>query len=442
MMVNGMYKSIVKGFTLFTLVLMSVVLTYKIWNFKPNLVNIESSITKSSTALSPKNLDNIHGAFLPYQVVSYTNNRIYGTTNKDILLEYINSLSNKKITAISTKQLNMNYMPKGMKERFLILDFASDFPLSMYLSDILDSTFKGDVDETFNRLIVDSYSKDNLVLYAITDHQTMVAIEMDASSNNFNEFVEHSEKSMESYTGIIANEQSTDEKTSIYVPEYPSETKRYSYLADTINVDDINKAVLGDKNSIIERKDKKDSKTYNSNTGIVKVKNKATYKFNNLSEVNHAKPRPLEHLISSFNFISEHGGFTDDYRYFDIKSSDNAISYQMFFKGYPVFHENHLTEIDIVWGDKDVYEYKRGLYSTSVAVPSTKDIAKLPSAEEVRYKLASNQEYHFDQVSNMMIGFNMVYSDQDTIQSTLSFEPEWYVKYNNEWRLYQDGRLV
>ncbi|MGL6146073.1 MAG: two-component system activity regulator YycH, partial [Macrococcoides caseolyticum] len=168
MMVNGMYKSIVKGLTLFTLVLMSVVLTYKIWNFKPNLVNIESSITKSSTALSPKNLDNIHGAFLPYQVVSYTNNRIYGTTNKDILLEYINSLSNKKITAISTKQLNMNYMPKGMKERFLILDFASDFPLSMYLSDILDSTFKGDVDETFNRLIVDSYSKDNLVLYVIT----------------------------------------------------------------------------------------------------------------------------------------------------------------------------------------------------------------------------------------------------------------------------------
>lgn len=441
-MVNGMYRSIFKGVTLIALVLMSVVLTYKIWNFKPNLANVDNAITKSSTALSPKNMDNIHSAFLPYQVISFKEHDVQGTTDKEHLMEYIDFLSRKKLISINKKPFDVNYISKGMREQFIILDYANDMPLSMYLTDILDSTFKNDVNETFNRLIIDSHSKENLILYAVTNQQTMIEIETNASSAAFNSFIKSSEKSMEDYAGIITNAQTTNEKTSIYVPKQPAESKRYSYLADIINVDDINKAVLGDKNSIIERKDKDGTKTYNSNTGIVKVHNNELYKFNNLSEVNHAKPRPLIHLINSFNFISEHGGFTDDYRYFDIKQTDSAISYQMFFKGYPVFDEKQLSEVNVIWGDRDVYEYKRGLYSTSVAVPSTKDIEKLPSAEEVRFKLASSRDYQFEQVSNMMVGFKMVYSDEDTIQSTLSFEPEWFVKYNNEWKLYKNGRLV
>ncbi|WP_414042025.1 YycH family regulatory protein [Macrococcus animalis] len=436
-----MFKSILKGVILFVLVMTSIVLTYKIWNFRPNLANVETSITKTNTALSPKNVDNINSVFLPYQIVSYSNDRIYGTTDKDMLLEYIKRISGLKVTDLSGNNQGISFMSKGLRDNFVIFDYAGDLPIAMYQTDILDNVVKGDTNNSFKRIIIDSYTKPNLVMYMITSDYKMFEIETNGSSKSFNKLVKSTRRKMDSYTGIITNEKTTDELTSIYVPEAPTHTQAYSYLADNINVDDINKAVLGDKNSIIERSDNNQSKTYNSNTGIVKMINNELYKFNNLSEVDHDKPNPMNNLINSFNFISEHRGFTDDYRYFGVKQSDRAINYQMFYKGYPVFNEKKLSEIDIIWGDKSVYEYKRGLYTTSVAVPTKQKVKQLPTAEEVRFALASNKHYQFERVSNMMIGYNMTRSDEETIQSTLSFKPAWFIKYNNEWKEYDNGRL-
>ncbi|MGK0577841.1 YycH family regulatory protein [Macrococcus capreoli] len=436
-----MFKGIIKGVILFALVMSSIVLTYKIWNFKPNLANIETSITKTNTALSPKNLDNINSVFLPYQIISYSDDNIYGTSDKDVLLEYIKRISNLKATEITSSKQGYNVLSKMVRNNFVMLDYAGELPVMMYQTDILNNVVKGDTNATFHRIFIDSGSKSNILLYMMTSSHQIVEIETNGSSKAFNELVSKSRKQMSAYTGIITNEKTTDELTSIYVPEKPAHTQAYSYLADNINVDDINKVVLGDKNSIIERSDNNLSKTYNSNTGIVKMSNNELYKFNNLSEVDHGKPNPMNNLINSFNFVSEHHGFTDDYRYFGIKSADKSINYQMFFKGHPVFNTHNLSEIDIIWGDKDVYEYKRGLYTTSVAVPSKQKINNLPSAEEVRFALASNKQYQFERVTNMMVGYSMERSDEETIQSMLSFRPAWFVKYNDEWKEYDNGRL-
>ncbi|WP_414054614.1 YycH family regulatory protein [Macrococcus equi] len=436
-----MFKSILKGIILFMLVMSSIVLTYKIWNFRPNLANIETSITKNNTALSPKNLDNINSVFLPYQVISYSDNHIYGTADKETILNFINRISGLKVTEITNNHQGLSFTSKLLHDKFIMLDYAGDIPVMMYQSDILNNVVKGDSNSNFNRIIIDSHSHAKIVMYMLTTNNKMIEIETNGSSKAFNDLVKDSRKNMEEYTGIITNEKTTDELTSIYVPEKPTHTQAYSYLADNINVDDINKVVLGDKNSIIERSDNNQSKTYNSNTGIVKTSNNELYKFNNLSEVDHGKPNPMNNLINSFNFISEHRGFTDDYRYFGINQPDSAISYQMFFKGYPVFNERKLSEIYIIWGDKDVYEYKRGLYTTSVAVPTKQKVRNLPTAEEVRFSLASSKQYQFERVSNMMIGYRMERSDEETIQSTLSFKPAWFIKYNDEWKEYDNGRL-
>lgn len=441
MMVIGMFKSILKGIILLTLVISSIVLTYKIWNFRPNLANIETSITKTNTALSPKNVDDINSIFLPYQVVVYSDNNVLGTTDKDMLIEFVKRISSLKVSDISDKNQGISYMSKSLKDKFVMLDYAGNLPVAIYLTDILEDTVKEDSNAQFKRIIIDSHKKQNLILYMMTNDNRMLEIETNGSSKAFNTLVRSSRKSMESYIGVITNERTTDELTSLYVPEKPKQTQAYSYLADNINVDDINKAVLGDKNSIIERSDNNRSKTYNSNTGIVKMTNNENYKFNNLSEVDHGKPNPMNNLINSFNFISEHRGFTDDYRYFGVRDADSAIKYQMFFKGYPVFNRRNLSEIDIIWGDDNVYEYKRGLYTTSVAVPAKEKVKQLPTAEEVRFSLASNKHYHFERVSNMMIGYKMERSDEETIQSTLSFKPAWFIKYNDEWKEYDNGRL-
>jgi len=115
----------------------------------------------------------------------------------------------------------------------------------------------------------------------------------------------------------------------------------------------------------------------------------------------------------------------------------------MFLSDLPVFNLSGLSEINVIWGEKEVYEYRRGLFSTSVAVPSTTSAKDLPSVEKVRYTLASNKNYRFRDVTRILIGYEMklLKPNDLQIQSTLLFEPSWYVEYDGKWKKFEDGRL-
>lgn len=437
MMVIGMYRGILKGLLLTALVISSVILTYKIWNFRPDFDRLETPTTNNPTS-RPTTNDSIKNVFLPFQVVSYSEDNIKGTTEKEILLQYLQRLTSARITEVKDRQ-NMATFFSRHPDKFIILDYSGDMPTTTYLSQVLNITLDSNTEKPFERMIIDSYSGETITINLLTNDKGVITLKTNINSKTFNHFVKSTQKEMTNYTGIITNQKTTDEKTSIYVPTKPDHKEAFRYLAESINAEDINNEVLGSKDSIIERNGKKNEKIYNSNKGIVTTKDKSLYKYNNLSEVDRKKSKPLDNLMSAYDFVNNHNGFTDDYRYFTVLE-DGAINYQMFLKGIPVFDANHLSEINVIWGNKEAYEYRRGLYSTSVAVPTKHEVKTLPSAEAVRYHLASSK-YHFESVTNMLVGYYMTKTKNPEIQSTLSFEPAWFVKYNGKWMRYEDGRL-
>ena len=438
MMVIGMYKNLIKSLILIILVCSSMVLTYLIWNFKPQLTNVDTAVVEKKT-IGPRFIDNIKNIYMPYQAVSYNEGNIKGTTESRLIMELTNFLSESQIQSAYLIDNNGKFQAKNIGNRFTLFDFTVDIPQTMYVTNILDMNYKSGDRYTFKRLMIDSESRKNVNIYLI-GRTKVLKIETDAKSQAFNKLMQTERKSMVDYTSLVTNEFTSSDKMQLYIPQEADNIRAYRYIADRISVKDINDAVLDDQDNIIER-DRKESTTYFSNTGIVSVNDSDIYKYNNLSEADSVKAAPREILVKSFKFISSHGGFTDDYRLFDIDDDNRTIDYQMFLGGRPVFSKTGLSNISVIWGKNDQYEYRRGLLSTSVAVPSTQAVEKLPSAERVRYRLASSKEYRFDKITNMLIGYEMKKSADSEIQANLLFEPHWYIEYNNRWLKYEDGRL-
>ncbi|RUY74229.1 hypothetical protein EN964_37320, partial [Mesorhizobium sp. M7A.F.Ca.CA.001.10.2.1] len=124
--------------------------------------------------------------------------------------------------------------------------------------------------------------------------------------------------------------------------------------------------------------------TYNNNTGVANYNDKSEkYHYRNLSEDEKSSTNMEETIGGTFEFINGHGGFLDeDYRLFSTDNMSGELTYQRFLNGYPTFNTQKLNEIQVTWGDKGVFDYKRSLLRTDVILNSG-DKKSLQSAESV-----------------------------------------------------------
>ncbi|RRR93322.1 hypothetical protein CWI05_00140, partial [Streptococcus pneumoniae] len=157
------------------------------------------------------------------------------------------------------------------------------------------------------------------------------------------------------------------------------------------------------------------------------------------SEDENRSTNMKESIPSTYDYINNHGGFTDDFRLFNVDNKTGELTYQMFLNGRPTFNNDDLNNIKVSWGDKGVFSYARALLKANVTIDSGEDEVKLPGAETVRAELANNPEINFEEVTNMTIGYNMNNKPDNTdieIQRNSEFKPQWYVQYDGEWRAY------
>ncbi|MCE3364301.1 two-component system activity regulator YycH, partial [Staphylococcus aureus] len=97
----------------------------------------------------------------------------------------------------------------------------------------------------------------------------------------------------------------------------------------------------------------------------------------------------------------------------------------------------------VTWGEKGVFDYRRSLLRTDVVLNS-EDNKTLPKLESVRSSLANNSDINFEKVTNIAIGYEMQDNpDHNHIEVQINSElvPRWYVEYDGEWYVYNDGRL-
>src|SRR3954451_11563762 len=78
----------------------------------------------------------------------------------------------------------------------------------------------------------------------------------------------------------------------------------------------------------------------------------------------------------SIDFVNEHGGWTDPYRYVYKNEFTHSVTFRLYsMDGYPVFNGNGITEINQVWGRDEINKYIRP--NISLELPLTTEMKKV-----------------------------------------------------------------
>ncbi|ARJ50876.1 YycH family regulatory protein [Staphylococcus lutrae] len=438
-------RELIKSIILALLVLLSIVLTVMIWNFSPDLTDADSTHTKEDTeAIGTRYDKSLNQVITPLQLVEVDNEHIKGKPAGKEVNVMMTAFQKHRITEVEDIQNDEVVLLRHLSNHFLVLDYPTDIPLSMYLNDVIEMPAKVPTNFNFDRLILDLDNTQHIVLYAMqSNHQRAIKLVTNLSAQNIQERIQKM-KGFEPYTDIVTNRRAINKATYLYTLKKSKDLKSYRTIFNRINVEDLN-AILFDNTPIV-RTTNSGNTTYNNNTGVVNYNaNRETYDYTNLSEDEHSTRNMNVSLPRAFDFINKHGGFTDDFRLFRADRDQGELTYQMFLNGRPIFYPNQLNEIRVIWGERGLYEYSRGLLKTNVTIDNGEKPEALPDAEEVRAALASQSTLDFSKVSQMVVGYRMspLKGEEETIeiQEGSQFIPTWYVKYDNEWYEYDDGEL-
>ena len=279
-------------------------------------------------------------------------------------------------------------------------------------------------------------------MYAISeDRHEVMKVTLTTKANHFIKVMDHLNKEMQKYSEVITNKDTIDKATHIFAPNRPKDMRSYRMVYDTIPVETMNAILFDD--SVIIRSGKSGSTTYNNNTGVANYNDESKkYHYKNLSEDESSSSDMDSTIPSTFEYINGHGGFfNDDFRLFNTDNSSGELTYQLFL-GHPTFNDRELNVIEVTWGDKGIYDYKRALLRSSV--PLEGKTKSLDSVESVRSSLANNHTIDFEKVTNMVIGYkedDQPDKDDIEVQRNSEFVPTWYIQYDGDWYAYEDGRL-
>lgn len=437
-------REVIKSVILIILVLISVFMTYRVWTFTPELTDLETDVNADTPSIGPKISKPIDSVIMPFRMINRNGTDVKGTSNMKDIKKVTDQMLSKEVKKVDVLSSESVVQLEDLSERYTILDFPDSVPSEMYLNQVLGMNMSYYPSVNFDRVLVDTKSTNEANVYLLSENkQKAVKLQTTMKSHKFDQMNKEVAKDLKPYTGIITNETTTNEINQIYAPENAYSMNVYRYVSNKISVSDLNDVILGD--SVIARSNEDQVSTYNNNTGISTVnEEKQTYRYTNLSEDENQQKDISKSITNSFKFINEHAGYTDEFRLFNTDQKTGKIDYQMFLNNYPVFNDDKLSSIEAVWGRNAINEYNRGLITTGVAVPSKKEADELPSSEEVRYGLASNGEIDFNKVTNMAIGYDLSLPNDelDNLQDTIEFTPKWYIKYDDEWKRYENGGLA
>lgn len=344
-------KEHIKSVILALLVLMSVVLTYMVWNFSPDIANVDNTDSKKSETkpLTTPMTAKMDTTITPFQIIHSKNDHPEGTiATVSNVNKLTKPLKNKEVKSVEHVRRDHNLMIPDLSSDFTLFDFTYDLPLSTYLGQVLNMNAKVPNHFNFNRLVIDHDADDNIVLYAISkDRHDYVKLTTTTKNDYFLDALAAVKKDMQPYTDIITNKDTIDRTTHVFAPSKPEKLKTYRMVFNTISVEKMN-AILFDDSTIV-RSSKSGVTTYNNNTGVANYNDKnEKYHYKNLSEDEASSSKMEETIPGTFDFINGHGGFlNEDFRLFSTNNQSGELTYQRFLNGYPTFNKEGSNQIQV-----------------------------------------------------------------------------------------------
>ena len=424
------YVEQIKSVVLLFLVLLSVTLTFLIWNYKPDYKFIDETPGEQITIGEKKKVKDV---LKPYRLLYRQEDLYKGTVSTAAIDDLYNVFSTWEAQDVTL--INNNLSADKLNEMLRVNDrmtlfFADKIPLQSFAS-ILNFKDRELPDTSFDRLILDwtnIKSKNQLqLLFVNTEKRTLYRsyvtvwnerqfeLTVLAVTKNYNDYIEVARTNAE----------------SLYVIEDGIESVKYEYFIDDLSPE-LFKEVLFTDPSIVQRNiESVQSEKYSDNWSFMTVDTQSkilNYVYPAAESLSAISSSELLH--DSMDFLNEHGGLTGDYRLAAISPSKHVTEYQLYLQGFPVHSNMALTRITTTWGDNRIFRYRRPYYSLDDHITSEKTIKELPSGIEMIEYIKNNPDFSLNKIDEMVVGYYLM-QNQNLLLFTL--EPSWFVIEGNVW---------
>ncbi len=428
------YLEHVKSVALFVLIMLSLALTFTIWTFTPSLQEIETPTQVDVSIGDNRTADQV---VRPVRVLYHYEDEVTGTFSQANIEMMLETIQQWEITDVQLfeEEAGTDVLKQYLQEpgrTVLYYPGAVPFPVFDIIMDITDNNLP---ESTFNRVVVEWGTEDNpdAVIYFINTGSGRI-YEAQVSETELTEFRGDYVQQAEEYDHYV-----TDPRIGqlpVYVPEDPIEQTSFDYLLDETPASTFADAIMD--NPAAEFAGDLQSEEFTDDSGAI------MRELYGQKSINYVQPKaetsdpaiPSDLVFNSINFVNEHGGWTDQYVYFGMKSVNQQISYQLFFEGSPVFSNTTAVSLDVEWGLSDgieqAFRYSRPTYLLD-SVAETRTI-EMVSGEAV-LDAVSRLDMDLSTIEEVTIGYELTRSEDDQL---ITFQPAWYYKANGKWTRLSD----
>ncbi len=414
------YIEPVKSVVLFLLVILSVVLTFIIWTYTPDYKFIEQTEGKEVLIGPQKRMEDV---IRPYKAIYRFDKEFTGTVSNGAMVDLMEAFQGWNV--LDLEPIDNNLKADTVNEmirtnKYMTVFFPGEIPYSAFNS-IFQFADKELPETTFNRMIIDWSNFNNKVLqmFFISGNNELL-MRSRVSLENANQFVRTIIEPAKTYGTF--KEVERDGFTSLYIANDKIESAKYTYFNE--EKPEVFKNVLfTNPNNVLRTDESETTEKYQDGMSRMLIdSNVKSLAYVNPAAESSVRIEPSKLLTDSFEFINEHGGFTDDYRLVSTSTSNNQLEYQLYLHGLPIYSDQAINRITTVWGDNRIFRYKRPYFSFEKDIEQ--EMKELPSGPEIIEKIKKLNNIDLSDVDDIVEGFYLTHNNQSTI---VTLEPCWFV---------------
>jgi regulatory protein YycH of two-component signal transduction system YycFG len=420
-----------KSLVLTFLVISSAFLTWNLWTYQPDYETMENTNFVQEVSIGEKR--EIKTIVKPERVLFHYEQSHYATEKTSELDKMIRQISQWNIFDVKnfTSKVN-NFKDLVHGEGSVEILFPEKVPLDIY-KNVLNFEDKNLPKFNFDRIVIkmDNLEKETGTIYFVS-YRTKEVYTSHVSSTDLNAFHRSFFKFSYKYPKYFSYE--PKKNLVLFLPESETLMMKYKYYPDYLDSDLFKEALFNDP-SIVQKSDipgEGEEFTDGFSKMNIFYNEKLLFYVNPIQESDVSSNSSFEILQRGMDFINEHGGWTDPYRFVGIDEWNQRIIFRLYSSdGYPVFNEMGMSEIMEVWSSNEIVRYLRPNFSLDLPLRTEMLEVTTSSGRDIVNYLNDQNDFNPELLEDLRLGYQMENDPKEP--KLIVLEPAWFYRYNGTW---------
>jgi regulatory protein YycH of two-component signal transduction system YycFG len=432
---------LIKSITLTSLILLSLVLTWSLWTFKPSYPFLEDARTVKKQEVEDEKT--INDVVYPTQIVYHEGSKLYGVEANNILGKFHTQLNDTTFTI----EPGTRIQPFDLEDK-LIEETGNQYIEVIYPAEMTQEIYKEVFSFESEITAIKRLNVDRIFLYQdestggiegyLVSYQQKKMQKIKATNNALNPLIKGmhemvDNRSLVPYITYDIEQRTEDGRSEImrrfYFPKNQLQLNSYNYISKAANEDtyEMYKQALFKDPLAVKSATNDNEITYADGTAAMVVKilqNRFTY--TSFAGSGNPNPTQLSPLFLSIDYINTHAGWGNPYILSNL--DNNTTDFWLFVKNLPVLDQDQDMQMSLTWYESELQEYERSLIQLELSeksyLSSLTEEVTIPSGEAVVRELKES-DYNTNYIQDIRIGFTMKKRESHFYM----LEPRWFINY-------------